>query len=145
VDSTLSLVGQYTRCIMTASSTTADFAPVFAALRPALARHAKKLHVVSDTASEYTLVSATQYPLPQKKGERIYFAALKMGKAYVSLHLFPLYMNPELRGTVAPELKKRMHGKTCFNFRTVPEKSLLKELDRVIAAGFKDFRTKKWV
>jgi hypothetical protein len=128
-----------------ANSDLAEFSQVFAALKPVLGRHAKNLHVVCDTPSQYTLVSAIQYPLPQKKGERIYFGAIKAGKAYVSFHLFPLYMNPELSGSVSPELRKRMHGKTCFNFRTVPEKVFLKELDRLTTAGFKDFRQKKWV
>ena len=84
-------------------------------------------------------------PLPPKKGERIYFGAIKIGKAYVSFHLFPLYMNPELVRSISPVLKKRMQGKTCFNFRSVPDRMLLKELDHLVAAGFKDFRQKRWV
>ena len=128
-----------------ASSSAADFASVFAALKPVLGSHAKKLHVVVDNDSEYTLVSAIQCPLPEKKGERIYFGAVKAGKAYVSLHLFPLYMNPELVSTISPELKRRMQGKTCFNFRTIPEAALLKELKSLTSAGFKIFRQRKWV
>jgi len=128
-----------------ASSSTADFYSVFAALKPVLGSHAKKLHVVVDNDSEYTLVSAIQCPLPEKKGERIYFGAVKAGKAYVSFHLFPLYMNPELVSTISPELKRRMQGKTCFNFKTMPEASLLKELKALTAAGFKIFRQRKWV
>ena len=127
------------------SSSTADFSAVFAALKPVLGSHAKKLHVVVDNDSEYTLVSAIQCPLPEKKGERIYFGAIKMGKAYVSFHLFPLYMNSELVSTISPTLKKRMQGKTCFNFRTIPEASLLKELKTLTSAGFKIFRQRKWV
>lgn len=128
-----------------ASSSTADFSSVFAALKPVLGSHAKKLHVVVDNDSEYTLVSAIQCPLPEKKGERIYFGAVKAGRAYVSFHLFPLYMNPELVGIISPELKRRMQGKTCFNFRTIPKASLLKELKSLTSAGFKIFRQRKWV
>jgi hypothetical protein len=127
------------------SSSTTDFSSVFAALKPLLASHAKKLHVVVDNDSEYTLVSTIPFPMPPKKGERIYFGAIKLGKAYVSFHLFPLYMNPELVSTISPELKRRMQGKTCFNFRTIPEASLLKELKALTSAGFKIFRQRKWV
>ena len=127
------------------SSNTTDFSSVFAALKPLLASHAKKLLVVVDNDSEYTLVSTIPFPMPPKKGERIYFGAIKLGKAYVSFHLFPLYMNPELVGTISPELKRRMQGKTCFNFRTIPEASLLKELKALTSAGFKIFRQRKWV
>jgi hypothetical protein len=128
-----------------AKSEIADFSSVFAALKPVLGMHAGKLHIISDTPSEYTLVSAIQCPLPEKKGERIYFGAIKMGKAYVSFHLFPLYMNPELVSSISPALKKRMQGKTCFNFRTVPEAALLKELKTLTSAGFRIFRQRKWV
>ena len=128
-----------------ARSSTAHFSSVFAALKPVLGSHAKKLHVVVDNDSEYTLVSAIQCPLPEKKGERIYFGAVKAGKAYVSFHLFPLYMNPELVSAISPELKRRMQGKTCFNFRTIPEAALLKELKSLTSAGFKIFRQRKWV
>ncbi len=127
------------------SSSTTDFSSVFAALKPLLASHAKKLLVVVDNDSEYTLVSTIPFPMPPKKGERIYFGAIKLGKAYVSFHLFPLYMNPELVSTISPELKRRMQGKTCFNFRTIPEASLFKELKAVTSAGFKIFRQRKWV
>jgi hypothetical protein len=128
-----------------ASSPNADFSSVFAALKPVLGNHAKKLHVIVDNDAEYTLLSAIQCPLPEKKGERIYFGAIKLGKAYVSFHLFPLYMNSELVGTISPELRRRMQGKTCFNFRTIPEASLLKELKALTSAGFKIFRQRKWV
>jgi hypothetical protein len=128
-----------------AGSSTADFSSVFAALKPVLGSHAKKLHVVVDNDSEYTLVSTIPFPIPPKKGERIYFGAIKLGKAYVSFHLFPLYMNPEFVSTISPELKRRMQGKTCFNFRTIPEASLLKELKSLTSAGFKIFRQRKWV
>jgi len=127
------------------SSSIADFSSVFAALKSVLGGHAKKLHVVVDNDSEYTLVSEVQCPLPEKKGERIYFGAVKAGKAYVSFHLFPLYMNPELVSTISPQLKRRMQGKTCFNFKTIPEASLLKELKALTSAGFRIFRQRKWV
>lgn len=128
-----------------ASSTAADFSLVFAALKRVLAPHAKSLYVAVDTPSEYTLISTIPSPTPPKKGERIYFGAVKLGKAYVSFHLFPLYMNPELVSSISPTLKKRMQGKTCFNFRTVPETALLKELRTLTSAGFKIFRQRRWV
>ena len=137
---------RYTLRIMARSKfAVADFSAVSAALKPILGSHARKLHVIVDNDSEYTLVSAIQCPLPEKRGERIYFGAIKMGKAYVSFHLFPLYMNPDLVSTISPELKRRMQGKTCFNFKTIPEASLLKELKALTSAGFRIFRQRKWV
>jgi len=57
----------------------------------------------------------------------------------------PLYMNDALTATISPALKKRMQGKTCFNFKTAPEPEALMELKRLADAGFKSFQEKKWV
>ncbi len=73
----------------------------------------------------------------------MYFGSVRLGKAYVAFHLMPLYMNEELTATISPALKKRMQGKTCFNFKTMPDAVLLAELKTLTAAGYKNFREKK--
>src|SRR5687767_14566221 len=70
----------------------ADFAGVFAALKPILATYAKRLSVKADTMNEYTLVTKSASPFPQHKGQPLYFGSVRLGKAYVSFHLMPLYM-----------------------------------------------------
>ena len=56
---------------------------------------------------------------PRKPNTPMWFGAVRPGKAYVSVHLMPLYMNPALQARVPPGLKGRMQGKACFNFRTI--------------------------
>jgi hypothetical protein len=51
-----------------------------------------------------------------------------------AFHLFPVYVFPDLLTGISPELKKRMHGKSCFNFTKVDE-ALFAELARLTAAG----------
>ena len=94
-----------------------DFVAVFATLKPVLAKYARRLSVKADTPTEYTLLSKSASPFPQHKGEPLYFGSVRLGKAYVSFHLMPLYMCPELNRTLSPALKKRKQGKTCFNFK----------------------------
>jgi hypothetical protein len=48
-------------------------------------------------------------------------------KNYVSFYLMPVYMYPDLLQDISPELKKRMQGKSCFNFKKV-EPNLFEEL-----------------
>jgi hypothetical protein len=115
------------------------FADVFAALKPVLASQARRLSVQTDKATEYTLVTKSPSPFPQHKGRPMWFGALKVGKAYVSYHLLPLYMNPALTKTVSPELKKRMQGKACFNFKLAPAPAIVAELKRLTAAGVKHY------
>jgi hypothetical protein len=55
---------------------------------------------------------------PIKPGQPMWFGGVRIGKAYVSYHLMPLYTHPALMAQVSPALKKRMQGKSCFNFKT---------------------------
>jgi hypothetical protein len=123
----------------------ADFDAVFAVLKPVLAKYAKRLSVKVDTPMEYTLLTKSASPFHQHKGGPLYFGAVRLGKAYVSFHLMPLYMCPDLTKDISPALKKRMQGKTCFNFRTDPEPELMAELKRLTEAGFKQWGEKKWL
>jgi hypothetical protein len=123
----------------------ADFAAVFAALKPVFAKCAHRLAVKADTPIEYTLVTKSASPFPQHKGEPMYFGSVRLGKAYVSFHLMPIYMCPALMESIPPALKLRMQGKTCFNFKTEPEPELIAGLARLTEAGFKQWSEKKWV
>ncbi|MDQ3226353.1 MAG: hypothetical protein M3Q50_06970 [Chloroflexota bacterium] len=75
---------------------------------------------------------STSYP----KG--LFFSAVKIGKRYVSFHLMPVYVHPDLLDTISPALRKRMQGKSCFNF-SEPDEALFAELTELTAAGFASF------
>lgn len=49
------------------------------------------------------------------------FAAVQAKASYVSLHLFPVYTKPDLLSEISPELRTRMQGKSCFNFKSVEQ------------------------
>jgi len=123
----------------------ADFVPVFDALKSVLVKYEKRLSVKTDTPTEYTLLTKSPSPFPQHKGQPLFFASVRIGKAYVSYHLLPLYMCPELNKNIAAVLKKRMQGKACFNFKTMPEAELTAELKRLTDAGIKSWKEKKWL
>jgi hypothetical protein len=111
-----------------------DVARVFAALKLVMAHQERRFAVQKDTPSEYSLVTKGPSPFPQHKGHPMWFGAVRLGKAYVSFHLIPLYMSAVLEKEISPALKKRMHGKTCFNFKAVPNGELLADLEKVTAA-----------
>jgi hypothetical protein len=68
-----------------------------------------------------------------------YFGAVKIGKRSVSFHLMPVYVHPDLLQVISPELRKRMQGKSCFNF-TKLDPGLIGELECLTAAGFTRFQ-----
>lgn len=123
----------------------ADFAPVFAALKPVLTQYETRTSVKADSPTEYTLVTKSASPFPQHKGEPLFFGSVRLGKAYVSFHLMALYMCPSLNEGILPALKKRMQGKACFNFKRNPEPELVEELKRLTEAGFKKWGEKNWL
>lgn len=61
------------------------------------------------------------------------FAGVKLGKRYVSHYLMSVHMDPD-RHPVSPDLRKRMQGKSCFNFTRVDD-GLFDELADLTARG----------
>jgi hypothetical protein len=122
-----------------------EFSAVFESLRPVLAAHGERLKIKTDTPSDYTLVTKSASQFPRHKGHPLEFGAVRSGKAYVSFHLMPLYMCDPLTKQIAPELKKRMQGKTCFNFRTVPDADAIRDLAALTAAALKQWESQKWL
>ncbi|WP_437725979.1 hypothetical protein [Sorangium sp. So ce861] len=108
----------------------------FEALRSILQRHARDLVVVHDTPDNYYLDTRTTAP----NGKPLFFGAARAGRAYTSFYLMPVYTNPELLGGVSPELKKRMQGKSCFNFKT-REPALLDELETLTGRCFEQWKS----
>lgn len=128
---------------MTPSKPSAE--AVFNALREVLAACSERCTVKIDTAAEYVLDTRSPSPFPQHKGQPMFFGMVKSGKAYVSFHLMPLYMCAPLQTEVPPNLKKRMQGKTCFNFKTMPDPETLVELRRLTAACLTAWADRGWL
>jgi hypothetical protein len=113
-----------------------DFAPVYAELRELMLRAADGMRPARD--AEGDLMMLAPWPHPRKPAEPMAFGMVRQGKAYVSFHLMPLYMNAAMQARVTPGLKARMQGKTCFNFKAA-DPALFAELEvltRACAAAF---------
>jgi len=117
-----------------------NFQATFEKLKTILKPYEAKLIVVHDTDNNYYL--DTSHVMKNK--QRLFFAAVRAGKAYVSFHLMPVYASPDLLKDMSPELRKRMQGKSCFNFKTVDEK-LFKELEKITKSGFKKFNDSEFL
>lgn len=113
----------------------ADFSETFAALQKLLRPYARRMVVKYDGPGIYYLETRS---VP-KYGTEVFFGAVKTGKRYVSYHLMPVYIFPELLKGVSPALKQRMQGKSCFNFRA-PDPALFKELAKLTRQGFDGYR-----
>ena len=103
-----------------------DFPLVFEQLKSILKPYAKSLTNTADTSDAYSLDG----PYSEKYKKPLFFGAAQIKKNYVSFYLMPVYMFPDLLKSISPELKKRMQGKSCFNFKKV-EPELFKELTQL--------------
>lgn len=61
-----------------------------------------------------------------------YVGGTRLGKRYVSYYLMGVYGAPELLDGISPELRRRMQGKSCFNFTAIDE-ALFAELAQLTA------------
>ncbi len=83
---------------------------IFATLKGLLTPHAPQFAVKHDAPDNYNLETETS------DGKTEMFAAVQIKKSYVSLHLFAVYCDPALLTDISDALRKRMQGKSCFNF-----------------------------
>ena len=107
------------------------FEPVFERLRAMLQPYAPELHVSADSDVWYGLDMAPE----TERNPTTWFGAVRRGKAYVSIYLMPVYVEPSLMDGASPELKRRMQGKSCFNFTKVDE-PLFGELEAILRRGY---------
>src|SRR5439155_11056688 len=118
----------------------ADFTEVFEQLKTIFKPYAKKMDVSHDTDQYYLL--NTRYIMKNK--QPLCFGGVRLGKNYVSFYLMSVYAVPDLLKEMSPELKKRMQGKSCFNFKEV-DKKLFSELSRLTKAGATKFTDGKFI
>jgi len=112
-----------------------DFQIVFEQLKNILKPYAEKLTLKADTSDTYYIDG----PYSEKWKKQLFFASTMVKKNYVSFYLMPVYMYPELLNGISPELKKRMQGKSCFNFKKV-EPGLFRELAGLTQKGVEKFQ-----
>ena len=108
---------------------------VFYRLAAIFARYRLTLIAKADEPGNLYLETppSTAYP------NGLFFGAVKTGKRYVSFYLMPVYVHPDLLDEMSPQLRKRMQGKSCFNF-TRSDDALFEELETLTAEGFARFQ-----
>ena len=109
------------------AASASNLAAVQDRLKAILAPYRGRLHVAKDGPGGMTL------ELKEYAGKPWGFAAgTRLGKRYVSYYLMGVYGDERLDASISPELKRRMQGKSCFNFTRIDE-SLFSELETLTA------------
>jgi hypothetical protein len=108
-----------------------EFEPVFERLKAILEPYGRLMHVVGDGPDGFGVDMAPA----EERNPTTWFGGVRRGKAYVSYYLMPVYVEPSLLEGISPELKRRMQGKSCFNFTRVDD-ALLEQLAELTRRGF---------
>ena len=117
----------------------ADLDPVVGRLRAVFEPYRPRLAATQDGPARFTL------EIPGREGRPDgFFGGVRLGKRYVSFYLMPAYAFPDLLEGISPQLRRRMQGKSCFNFTAVDE-SLIAELESLTAACFERYRSERLV
>lgn len=116
------------------------FQDTFESLKSILAEYADEMVFVKNEPDEFHL--DTRYIMKNK--QPMFFGAVRITKNYVSYHLMPVYVFSELLSGISPGLKRRMQGKSCFNFKT-PDQELFKELAELTVAGYRRYKEAGYV
>ncbi len=113
---------------------------IFQHLKHILIEYSGEMVVAVDESDNFYL--NTHHVMKNK--QPMYFGSAKINKSYVSYHLMPVYVFPELLNDISAELKQRMQGKSCFNFKQVNE-SLFSELSELTRAGYEKYKSAQYL
>lgn len=113
-----------------------DSDKIFTALKSLLEQYEPNLSVLHNKSDNYYLNTPTTET--NRKAE--FFGAVQIKKSYVAFHLMPIYYYPELLDNISQELKNRMQGKSCFNFKDKDDK-LFAELNSLTKSSFDKYKS----
>ena len=112
-----------------------EFQNIFFNLKTILQKYQTELVLVHDQSDNYYL----NLNHTRKDGYQIYFGSVTIKKNYVSYYLMGVYTYPELLEGMSEILKKRMQGKSCFNFKKL-EPALQAELETLTERSLAKFK-----
>ena len=108
----------------------------FKTLRKVLQPYERTLLVAVDEPGNYQLSSPA---MSDRIGRPLFVAAVQTKKRYVTFHLMPVYACPDLVKGLSPSLRKRMQGKSCFNFTSIGPRDA-RELSALTKKGIARYR-----
>jgi len=117
-----------------------DSISVFKSLKHIMQPYEEKLVCTINESDNYHL--DTDFKMENNK--YLFFGAIKINKHYVSYHLMPVYVNPAMLDGISDRLKKRMQGKSCFNFK-VHDDDLFVELAELTDIAFQYYSEEGYI
>lgn len=127
-----------------ASGMSLDLTVVEREIRELLEQYTPPLEVRSDAKGGYHLWSVKDITVEGRKRKEVYFAGVIPRKGYVGFYYMPVYVEPEQKAMLKPELLALLKGLSCFHVRRL-DPELKRQIKNALAAGFKLYKQRGWV
>lgn len=122
-----------------------DLVEIFQTIRASLQPYAAKGFAVrNNTDSVYELWSEQEVEIAGKKYDEVFFVSVCILKNSVGFYFMPVYIEPELKKLLQPDLLKLLKGKSCFHVTKLSDE-LLNHLVNALETGFTLYKQKGWV
>jgi hypothetical protein len=125
-----------------------DLDYIFNELKKILMKHASDLDIFDEFLNSKAKVKKVSYHLYGKeqvkiygKTQKVFLAGIVKQKNYVGFYFMPIYSDPD-KFILGEELKKALHGKTCFYIK---DNTLFNQVEQLLIQGKELYKKKGWI
>jgi hypothetical protein len=123
---------------------TPELMKIFKMLKKILEPYEASLKLKFDLKEKYELWTDKEVKIAGKNKKEIFFAGVTLQKKYVSFYFMPIYVEPELKQKLDPELLKLLKGKSCFHIKSI-DQELENKINEALQKGYKLYEEKKFI
>ncbi|SIQ05413.1 DUF1801 domain-containing protein [Halanaerobium kushneri] len=117
---------------------------IFKKLKKILEPYEASLRLKFDLKEKYELWTDKEVKIAGKNKKEIFFAGVTIQKNYVSFYFMPIYVEPELKQKLDPELLKLLKGKSCFHIKSI-DQELENKINDALQKGYKLYQDNEFI
>jgi hypothetical protein len=96
-----------------------------------------------NSANAYELYTTKEILINNKK-QKVYFCGVKICNGNVEFYLKPIFLNPEIKNILHPDLMKLLKENSLFYVNMLDEQ-LLNHISQALNVGFTYYKQQEWV
>jgi hypothetical protein len=93
---------------------------------------------------QVSLISKKEMEIKGRKISEAWLAGALIQKGYVGFYFMPVYVAPEIKNELHPELLKCLKGKSCFHIKKLDDE-LANQIKEALQKGYQFYKKKGWI
>ena len=122
----------------------AELMRTFKKLKKILEQYEGSLKLKFDLKEKYELWTDKEVNIAGINKKELFFAGLTLQKNYVSFYFMPIYIEPELKEKLDPELLKLLKGKSCFHIKSI-DQELENKINDALQKGYNLYQKNEFI